>query len=89
MEGHSELPNFNEKIAYYQLYSSTMHFTFWRVEPGIIDPNEPRYQPEGSCYIPISKLLAMDYTPYKDDVTNINYQKRNVDLQEKLWAHGK
>jgi len=38
MEGHEPLPHFNEKIPYYQIYSSSMQFTFWKVEPGIIDP---------------------------------------------------
>lgn len=58
-----------------------MHFNFWRVEPGIIDPAEPRYESEGSCFIPISKLLDMEYTISKDEITNITYWDRIVKLE--------
>lgn len=42
--GQPELPRFNEKIAFYEIYSSSVHFNFWRVLPGFVDPTEPRYE---------------------------------------------
>jgi hypothetical protein len=89
MEGHSELPHFNEKIPYYKVYSSSMHFTFWRVEPGHTDPSEPRYESEGSCYLPLSKLMDLAYSITKEAETNLEYLCREVDLRVKLWLHGR
>ena len=66
-----------------------MHFTFWKVEPGIIDPGEPRYEPIGSCYIPLSKLMSEDFTIVKDEMNNIHYANRDLKLTEKLWHHGR
>jgi hypothetical protein len=53
-----------------------MHFTFWKVEPGIVDPSEPRYETIGSCYLPISKLMGEDFVIVQDEVTKIHYAKR-------------
>lgn len=34
------LPSFERKIAFYEIYASSLHFTFWQVRGG----GEPRYE---------------------------------------------
>jgi hypothetical protein len=33
------LPKFDKKIAFYEIYSSSLHLTFFRVLPGLEDKN--------------------------------------------------
>lgn len=33
--------------------------------------------------------MGLDYIIQKDPVTNIEYLHRNIDLEEKVWLHGK
>jgi len=37
------LPKFDKKIAFYEIYASSLHLTFWKVLPGLYDVEEPRY----------------------------------------------
>ena len=38
------MPQFDEKIAYYELYASSIHFNFWTIVPRLTDHSEPKYQ---------------------------------------------
>lgn len=74
------LPKFDKKIPYYEIYSSSLHITFWKILPSLNGQSKHRYIIDSECFISLTKFISLEYTIKKDPITNISYMERTVDL---------
>jgi hypothetical protein len=60
----ANLPSFDKKIAYYEIYSSSLHLCFFKVIHSHTS-SAPQYELLSECFISLRKMMTLDYKQHK------------------------